>query len=483
MRKLILFISFMCEFAILFTPSFARTEIDTTVTWTLKTGGAVYSSPTCDNGLVYIGSDDGTMYCLKAESGSVVWKFNTSGLIRCKPAVGDTIVYFDSDDGYLYAVNKYSGAQIWNLDIGNHITRILPDPNTSFWDYMQSSPCIDSGVVYVGSGNGCLYAVHALSGALLWKATTNDIIRSSPCVYQQNVFVGSNDGYIYAFNKTNGSLVWKYDTQLNGYKRVTNSPRVSNGIVYCGSRSGYFHALDANTGAVVWRYYYSSNYPMIESSAIIVNGLVYVGSSDLKKVFSFNATKGTIQWSCAVSGDTWSSPFYEAGILYIGLASYGDFSTQNSGALLAIDASTGTIAWRHNTGTTRFIGGVVSSPTVDHHMIFFGGIDSLVYAIPTMRTNGVPKGIETLKTFHLKDNYPNPFNPTTTIEYQVSVRSHMTLRIYDALGRELSTLVDGIQKPGDYRVTLDGRHLSSGVYIARLMSGTTCETKTLVLLK
>jgi eukaryotic-like serine/threonine-protein kinase len=477
---------FMYAMAILLSVSYAQAMVDTTAAWTMKTGGPVYSSPTCDSGFVYIGSDDGNMYCLDGVSGSVLWKFGTGGLIRCTPAIVDTLVYFESDDGNLYAVNKNSGTKIWSLDIGNHINRILPNPNTSYWDYMQSSPCVDSGVVYVGSGDGSLYAVHARTGILLWKTATGDIIRSSPCVYQSTVYVGSNDGYIYAFNKSDGSIVWKYNTETNGYKRVTNSPRVYNGTIYCGSRSGYFYALDAVRGSLIWRYYYSSNYPMIESSAAFDNGVVYIGSSDLKRVFAFDAATGKVKWSCAVPGDTWSSPFYQAGTLYIGLATYGNFTTRNSGALLAIDASKGTIKWRLNCGTTTFIGGVVSSPTIQKHMIYYGSLDSLVYAVDTAYTRipaGGIQGNETSKIFHLNDNYPNPFNPATTIEYQVSVKGHMELRIYDILGREVMTLVDGEQKPGNYKVTLDGSRLSSGVYFDRLTSSSSCETKTILLIK
>jgi eukaryotic-like serine/threonine-protein kinase len=466
--------------------SFAQARIDTTATWTFKTGGPVYSSPTSDNGFVYIGSDDGKMYCLEGESGLIKWTFETGGLIRCKPAIVDTFAYFESDDGNLYAVNKNSGTKIWNLDIGNNITRILPNPNTSYWDYMQSSPCVDSGSVYAGSGDGYLYSVNAQTGSLHWKTKTGDIIRSSPCVYQSYVYVGSNDGYIYALNKTDGSIAWKYNTASGSYKRVINSPRIYNGTVYCGSRSGYFNAIDAITGTLKWNYFYSSNYPMIESSAAIENGIVYVGSSDLRKVFAFDAATGKIVWNSAVPGDTWSSPFFKSGTLYIGLATYGNFSTKNSGALLAIDASTGKIEWRLNSGTTTFIGGVVSSPTVDDHMIYYGSLDSMVYAVDTAFTN-ISSGVQGVqnapKTFQLNDNYPNPFNPVTTIEYQVSTSSHMTLRIFNILGKEVQTLVDGIQKPGSYRVTLDGSHLSSGVYFDRLSAGNYSETKTLLLIK
>jgi hypothetical protein len=73
-------------------------------------------------------------------------------------------------------------------------------------------------------------------------------------------------------------------------------------------------------------------------------------------------------------------------------------------------------------------------------------------------------------TFQLKQNFPNPFNPTTIISYQVSAVSMVTLVIYDVLGREVSTLVNGEVQPGVHSVKWDATSLSSGVYLYRLQA-------------
>ncbi len=72
------------------------------------------------------------------------------------------------------------------------------------------------------------------------------------------------------------------------------------------------------------------------------------------------------------------------------------------------------------------------------------------------------------KEFSLSQNYPNPFNPTTAISYQLSAVSNVTLKIYDALGREVTTLVNGQQNAGVYNVVFDGGKYSSGVYIYKI---------------
>jgi hypothetical protein len=85
--------------------------------------------------------------------------------------------------------------------------------------------------------------------------------------------------------------------------------------------------------------------------------------------------------------------------------------------------------------------------------------------------------------FNLDVNYPNPFNPSTTIAYQLPRQSHVTLKVYDVLGREVATLVNGIEEPGNKTVSFNAGNLPSGVYYYRLQAGNYIETKKLVLLK
>jgi hypothetical protein len=85
--------------------------------------------------------------------------------------------------------------------------------------------------------------------------------------------------------------------------------------------------------------------------------------------------------------------------------------------------------------------------------------------------------------FTLKQNFPNPFNPTTTIDYTLPASSRVLLKVYDVLGREIRTLVDERQIAGDHSVKLDGSNLASGVYFYRLQAGTYAETRKLLLLR
>ncbi len=85
--------------------------------------------------------------------------------------------------------------------------------------------------------------------------------------------------------------------------------------------------------------------------------------------------------------------------------------------------------------------------------------------------------------FALNQNYPNPFNPSTVISYKLSALSHVTLKVYDVLGREVKTLVNERQNEGTHLAVFDAKGLPSGVYFYRIEFGGTSITRKMVLLK
>jgi hypothetical protein len=100
----------------------------------------------------------------------------------------------------------------------------------------------------------------------------------------------------------------------------------------------------------------------------------------------------------------------------------------------------------------------------------------------------VPAELQVPDRYALEPNYPNPFNPTTKINYQLSRAGYTRLTIYDIQGREIKTLVNSFQNTGDYSVTWDGRSeegvpVASGVYMFRLKSGKFDKSNKMILLK
>ncbi|MEP7147106.1 MAG: T9SS type A sorting domain-containing protein, partial [bacterium] len=85
--------------------------------------------------------------------------------------------------------------------------------------------------------------------------------------------------------------------------------------------------------------------------------------------------------------------------------------------------------------------------------------------------------------FKLLQNYPNPFNPETVISYFLNNSDHVNLKIYDALGKYIMTIVNADQGIGDYHVTFIGNNLPSGIYFYELTTGKYSEVKKMLLLK
>ena len=86
-------------------------------------------------------------------------------------------------------------------------------------------------------------------------------------------------------------------------------------------------------------------------------------------------------------------------------------------------------------------------------------------------------------TFSLEQNYPNPFNPSTTIKYSIPQTSFVTLKIYDVLGREVSTLVNEEKTAGNYQLNFDASNIASGIYFYKIQSGNFVNIKKMVLIK
>lgn len=85
--------------------------------------------------------------------------------------------------------------------------------------------------------------------------------------------------------------------------------------------------------------------------------------------------------------------------------------------------------------------------------------------------------------FGLSQNYPNPFNPSTTISYEVAKETNVSLKVYDAIGNEVATLVNETKAPGTYEVIFDASNLTNGVYFYKIQAGNFTATKKLILMK
>jgi len=279
-----------------------------------------------------------------ASTGSLIWRYETGGWVDSSPTIYNGRLYVGSDDNYIYCLSAESGELIWRYKTG---------------DWVYSSPTIDNGRLYVGSHDGYIYCLSADSGELIWRYKTGDYVFSSPTIYNGRLYVGSRDNYIYCLSAESGELIWRYKT--GGI--VESSPTIYNGRLYVGSWDNYIYCLSAESGDLIWRYETGGS---VGSSPTIYNGRLYVGSGD-NYIYCLSADSGELIWRYKTGSYVSSSPTIYNGRLYVGsLDNYIYCLSENSGDLI----------WRYETGAEVF-----SSPTIYNGRLYVGSWDNYIYCL------------------------------------------------------------------------------------------------------
>ncbi len=114
--------------------------------------------------------------------------------------------------------------------------------------------------------------------------------------------------------------------------------------------------------------------------------------------------------------------------------------------------------------------------------LLFDNLTIYGISFPNQIVDGIT-GISVARTFRLYNNYPNPFNPSTMIQYNIPKNSQVVIKVYDILGREITTLVNAKQSAGTYKVNLNMSKYSSGVYFVHMVAGSYVKTQKMMLIK
>ncbi len=121
--------------------------------------------------------------------------------------------------------------------------------------------------------------------------------------------------------------------------------------------------------------------------------------------------------------------------------------------------------------------GTLDDIRIYNYALSFPAIQGLLTVVHQNGVGAIPK------TFALRQNFPNPFNPSTIIQYDLPERAEVVLQVYDVLGRKVRTLTDNMEQAGTHEVSFDASDLASGVYFCRLKAGDYSAVKAMMLLK
>jgi outer membrane protein assembly factor BamB len=280
------------------------------------------------------------------ETNTLLWMSPTGYWLEASPVVADGKVFIGSEDKKLYCFDALTGAELWNYPT---------------YDLIVSTPAVADGRVYFGSTDHRVRCLNESTGALIWDYCTGWIIaQSSPAVVDGKVFIGSHDYKVYCLDAKTGSELWEFPT---GYF-ISSSPAVVGDRVYIGSFDGNLYCLNASTGGLIWVCVLI--YTIWTSSPTVYDGRVYIGALDFE-LHCIDASTGTQLWNFS-TGDfmTGTAAVYD-GKVYVG-------SWDNT--FYCLNATTGGVVWEYLTG-----GPIDSSPAIADGKVYFGSSDQSLYCL------------------------------------------------------------------------------------------------------
>jgi Secretion system C-terminal sorting domain len=254
------------------------------------------------------------------------------------------------------------------------------------------------------------------------------------------------------------------------YKGIVTCFALSGTNIFAGTYGGVY--LSTNNGTS-WT---QTNYglPTMNSDllALAISG-TYIFAGTFYGVF-LSTNNGTI-WTAVNNGLPNYSQIYALAVngtnLFAGTGGGGVYlSTNNGTSWMAV-----------NNGLTN--SGILAL-AVSGTNLFAGTYGAGVWKRPLSEFTGVSNQVNNLpQEFTLSQNYPNPWNPTTTINYSIAREGNVKLSVYNAIGSKVATIVNEYKPAGNYSIQFNGSNLASGIYLYRLESGNYSAVKKFILMK
>ncbi len=332
--------------------------------------------PAVAYGKVYSASREGSVYAHDRESGKEIWHVDLrddnkdggffaskkSALLSGGPVAGINKVFVGSENGKIFALEAETGAISWQATVKGEVI---------------SAPALDSGSLVVNTVSGIVKSFNASNGEEQWKIeqdvpslTLRGV--SSPAIAAGGVVVGSPNGSVTVYILETGQEGWSVDvgeatgsTELERVIDIDSKPIIYGDKVYAISARGNLMAIDLRSGRVLWKRQYSSHRQMTVSG----NSIFLTNISG--HVYAVDRNDGIERWSqLALTNRNVTGPVVSNKHVVV-----GDFE----GYLHWLDLDTGEIVARHEVDGS----GIYSTPTVSQNILFVQSRDGDLQAIKT----------------------------------------------------------------------------------------------------
>lgn len=359
--------------------------------WQVRTSGSFSSSPSVVDGIVYIGNNKGVLYAIDAASGRVRWTYRAKAPLMTNPLVidgrviigeGNQISYVADGDtkvgtseNAVIAIDANTGAERWRVALAGT---------------GMPTPALVNGVLVEHDGSGDITGIDAESGAVRYRAHVAgaaSMVSMLPVGRGRFVTASVSPNSVWEIDGKDGRVVWenRFDEAASG---LSDCPPASDGTrIFCNyavplpgvarARVGApaverLFAVDARSGKTSWDVEFAVGIlPQWNEAAIplVYRRVLYVGSSMLPQVASFDASSGRKLWQRDVRGAVKGGMSAKDGVLYFG---------DGGGYLWAIDAKNGNIVGAKNMHTVFNVG----SPLIAGETLIVGTNTGTIVAVP-----------------------------------------------------------------------------------------------------
>jgi outer membrane protein assembly factor BamB len=242
--------------------------------------------------------------------------------------------------------------------------KVPPPDGPPAWTFdgrtlIEFPPAVRDGLVVFGTNSGRVFALDADSGDVRWARRQKGEIAATPAITEDAVYVSSMDGVLSAYGLA-GTHRWDFSTG----SPIESSPLVVDGLVYVGAHNGRLYAVDARTGRQRWSFQAPGD---IKGSAALANGYVVVGDY-AGNVHALDPRTGAERWTYTGGVRFYGGPAVSGSTIVIG---------DVGGAVIALDARTGAERWRHSTGGAY----VYSTPAIADGTAFIGSYTGTFQAL------------------------------------------------------------------------------------------------------
>lgn len=356
-------------------------------------------------------------------------------------------------------------------------------------DYLGSIAFVDSKNGWaVGGGSAYPNIYSTKDGGENWVSQRSPVGHRLHCVatIDANNVLAVGDGGTILKTSNSGTEWTKVNSQVNTSFRGIYFINKDNGWIVGG-----YQILKSNDGGTTWDF--QRNYEFGENITSVYFINQYIGwacgglSEGLGKGLILKTTDGGMNWKRMVIAEESNSE----GIHFSSIKFINDKVGWVVGSKSIYKSTDGGETWLAQIANPIPESLFSIDLLNENEGIIVGNNESI---LKTVNGGGTISGVDVLNDlinpdYQLSQNYPNPFNPTTTISFSIPKSQYVTLKVYDILGREVSTLVNEEKQPGNYNVQFEGSNLSSGVYYYQIRAVPTngekffFQTKKMILLR